>query len=429
MHLGEAAAECGAALHLGQHVRQEHHLPVAGAGNQAVFRVAGVRDHEARVADAGFAAHPLPVALPALAVGRVRQHEIELARRKRVVGQGRPFRPADQIVGRLAFALEQEIGLGDGVGFGVDLLAVEVGGDLFAARRGEVLQGLLGDRQHAAGAAGAVIEEIGPRLDPAGDRQQHQPRHQLDRVARRPVLARLLVVLLVEAAHQLLENRPHRVVVEARELYRAVRVPDRVGAEIDRGIEELLDQRAERVGPRKPRELIAELEALQDLLHIRREAVEISLEVGPELLLARAGAQIAQGKPRRVVEGLTRGLPEGCILVRDPRLIERRLHPDDRGLRRLQHGVEPPQDGHRQDHVAILAAHVEIAQHIVGDTPDKVRDPIEVAVAHVIPAPDAAVDRRRPAPYSLLTGRYTTATHVGRASNRDHQPNRTAGRR
>src|SRR5205807_9332262 len=55
---------------------------------------------------------------------------------------------------------------------------------LFAARRGEVLQGLLGDRQHAAGAAGAVIEEIGSRLDPVGDRQHHEPRHQLDGVAR-----------------------------------------------------------------------------------------------------------------------------------------------------------------------------------------------------------------------------------------------------
>ncbi|WP_295393090.1 hypothetical protein [uncultured Thiodictyon sp.] len=41
-------------------------------------------------------------------------------------------RSADDVVGRLAVALEQEVGLADGIGLGVDLLAIEVGGDLFA---------------------------------------------------------------------------------------------------------------------------------------------------------------------------------------------------------------------------------------------------------------------------------------------------------
>ena len=80
---------------------------------------------------------------------------------------------------------------------------------------GELLQRLLGDGQHAARAAGAVVEQIGAGLDLVGDRQKDEVRHQLDGVARRPVLAGLLVVLLVEAADQLLEDRPHRMVVEA----------------------------------------------------------------------------------------------------------------------------------------------------------------------------------------------------------------------
>lgn len=161
----------------------------------------------------------------------------------------------------------------------------------------------------------AVIEEIGSRLDPVGDRQQHEPRHQLDGVARRPVLVCLLVVLLVEAAHQLLEDRSHRVVVEAGKPDRPVRILDWVGAEIDRGIEELLDQRTERVSPRKPRKLIAELEAIENLLHVWRKAVQIGFEVGPELLLARSGAKVAQRKARGVVEGLPCGLPKRRILV------------------------------------------------------------------------------------------------------------------
>ena len=86
----------------------------------------------------------------------------------------------------------------------------------FAVLGGQLLEGLLGDGQHAAGAAGAVVEEVGARLDLVGDRQEDQAGHELDGVAGRPVLAGLLVVLLVEAADQLLEDGAHGVVVEAR---------------------------------------------------------------------------------------------------------------------------------------------------------------------------------------------------------------------
>ena len=53
-------------------------------------------------------------------------------------------------------------------------------------------------------------------------------------------------------------------------------------------------------------------------------------------------------------------------------------------LRRGKHGVETLQHDHRQDHVAVLAAHVEVAQHVVGDSPKEVGDPVDVlVVAHV----------------------------------------------
>ena len=49
------------------------------------------------------------------------------------------LRAADDVVRRLALALEQQVRLADGVRLGVDLLAVEVGGDLLAVLRGELL--------------------------------------------------------------------------------------------------------------------------------------------------------------------------------------------------------------------------------------------------------------------------------------------------
>ena len=49
-------------------------------------------------------------------------------------------RTADDVVGRFTLALEQQVGLADGVGFGVDLLAVEVRGDLLAVFVGKLPQ-------------------------------------------------------------------------------------------------------------------------------------------------------------------------------------------------------------------------------------------------------------------------------------------------
>jgi len=83
--LGYPAAELGVALHLAQQVGEEHHLAVARAGHERVLGVAGVLDDEARVPDARLPAHALEVVLPALAVGWVGEHEVELAAREGIV--------------------------------------------------------------------------------------------------------------------------------------------------------------------------------------------------------------------------------------------------------------------------------------------------------------------------------------------------------
>ena len=135
-------------------------------------------------------------------------------------------------------------------------------------------------------------------------------RHQLDGVARRPVLAGLLVVLLVEAADQLLEDRAHRVVVEAGGL-RAVAVEHGLGLRLMSGSRNFSISVPSASALRESRDLVAELEVVEDVLHVRREAVEVGLEVGLELLLAGAGPQVAQRELRGVVEGLAGGLRGG----------------------------------------------------------------------------------------------------------------------
>ena len=176
-------------------------------------------DDKARVLHALLSAHPLKIAFPALAVRRIGEHEIKLAGWKGVVRERRVLRAADDVVGLVAFTLEEQVRLADRVGLGVDLLAVKMGGNLLRMILAERDQGLLGDGQHAASAAGAVVEQVCPGFDLVGDRQKDEFRHKLHGVAGRPVLARLLVVLFVEAAKELLEEGPHRVVVDAGVLH------------------------------------------------------------------------------------------------------------------------------------------------------------------------------------------------------------------
>ncbi len=119
-----------------------------------------------------------------------------------------------------------------------------MGVDLFAAGGGDVAEGLLGDGQHAAGAAGAVVEEVGAGFDFIGNGLEHEAGHELHGVAGRPVFAGLLVVILVEAADEFFEDSPHRMVVEAGVTESAVGVADGIGGEVDLGVEKLGDEGA-----------------------------------------------------------------------------------------------------------------------------------------------------------------------------------------
>src|SRR5215471_17468038 len=49
----------------------------------------------------------------------------------------------------------------------------------------------------------------------------------------------------------------------------------------------------------------------------------------------------------------------------------------------LQHRIEPPQNGHRQNDVTVFAAHIKVAQDVIGNAPDEIGDPAQIAVAHV----------------------------------------------
>ena len=59
-------------------------------------------------------------------------------------------------------------------------------------------------------------------------------------------------------------------------------------------------------------------------------------------------------------------------MVLDARVVGPFLLVKDLLLGGLQHGVEAPEDGHGEDDVAVLAPHVDVAEQVIGYSPDEV---------------------------------------------------------
>ena len=123
---------------------------------------------------------------------------------------------------------------------------------------------------------------------------QHQVDHQVHDVARREVLAGVLVERLVELPDQLLEDRPHRGVV------------DLVGVEVD--VLEALQHLEEQPGLVELADGVVEVELLQHLAHVRAEAGDVVAQVGGEV--RRVGEELVEVVARGVVEGEAGGLAE-----------------------------------------------------------------------------------------------------------------------
>jgi hypothetical protein len=182
---------------------------------------------------------------------------------------------------------------------------------------------------------------------------QQQPDHEVDDVAGREVLARVLVQRLVELPDQLLEDRPHH----------GVRDPVRV--EVD--LRELLHDLEEEPGLVELRDRVVEVELLDHLPHVRAERLDVRAEVVGDVL--RVVHQPLEGVERRVVEGVAGGLPEEVVRVVELAFVLA-VGLEDLLLRGLQDLVDAAEDGQREDDVLVLAALEGVADQ-VGDGPEE----------------------------------------------------------
>ncbi len=171
----------------------------------------------------------------------------------------------NDVIGVLAF--DQHVGFADRPGVVVPILAEEHRLRIAI----ELVDVLLRDGEHAAGAAGRIVDgfhDVAVRQ--VFLRREKQIHHELDHLARSEVFARFLVRLLRADPDQLLEDIAHLHVVDVGR------------GEVD--LRESLDDFVEKILLRHLRDLLVEAEALDDGADVRRESVDVTVEIRRELV-------------------------------------------------------------------------------------------------------------------------------------------------
>ena len=339
-------------LGLGDQILQEQQLAVADP------RQAG---HEARaVLVVEFLFHQGFFRLPLHPERRIGQRQIELFALELVFGERVAFVDVAGIV-----AQHQHFRAADGMGFRIAVLP-EQADVLVRAQR--FLQLPLGHGQHAAGAAAAVVDanQLAGFLQFLGALGHHQVHAQLDHFARGVVVARLGVGFV--GADDFLEHVAHGKLIRRRrmEIHRRKR----------------LDHLEEQAFLDHEFHFIAELQAFDDFrdaLGIRADEFQ---EIGAQVVAV--AHQILEGHAFGVVERHAAGLFHGLLAARFVRFqpLHLREHRLDLLVLFGQHAVEPPQDRHRDDHVAVFFGGVRPAQ-LVRDVRDQFDFRLDVRVVHI----------------------------------------------
>ena len=196
--------------------------------------------------------------LPFHAERRVAQHKVEALIGQLVVGQG-----VAELDARNVLALDQHVRLADGVGLGVELLAVQRHADLFTYG----LDVLITLRQKATRTRGWVIDG-----DDAVGREfvvligDHQGCGEMHDVARGEVLPGGFVGAFCELADQLFKDDAH------------AEIADELGAQIGGG--EALHHLIQQVGGFQLLNEIFKVKVLEDLAGILAERLHVAHQVG-----------------------------------------------------------------------------------------------------------------------------------------------------
>ena len=233
---------------------------------------------------------------PLHAKRRIGKHVVEELPKESVGGEGVPEDDVGDVL-----ALDEHVGLADGVGFGIELLPVHDE----AGVRIEPMEVFPCLGEHAARSRRGVVDGA----DDTGLVQgivildEEEIHHEADDLTRGEVFSGGLVGKFGEFTDQLLKDRPHLVVA------------DHLGMQINPG--ELLCDLVKQAGLDEAVDLGVELEPLEDVPDRSRECLDVGTEVLPDVILI--AHQLFQVEGRGVVKVLP-GLSQQERLGIDPGL-------------------------------------------------------------------------------------------------------------
>ena len=185
---------------------------------------------------------------------------------------------------------------------------------------------VLRDRQHAAGSAARIgNRQDDPFLaDAVFVSRQQEIHHEMNDIPRREMLTRVFVERLIKLPDELLEDRPHRGVV------------DLVGVQVD--ILEALKHLKQKPRVVEFPEGVVKVEFLENFSHVRAEVRDVVPEVRGKM--RGVSEELLEVVARRVVESEARGFSELGVEILQLALQGSLLLEDFR-LRRGEDTVEP----------------------------------------------------------------------------------------
>jgi len=186
-------------------------------------------------------------------------------------------------------------------------------------------------------------------------------------ITRREVFAGVFIQRFIKLPYQLLEDSPHRGVVD----------PMRMQVHVLESLQHLEQQTC----LVELADGVVEVELFEHLPHVRAEASNVIPKVRGDV--GGVGEEFVEIVARRVVEGETGSSPELGVQILQPLTLQFRLPFEYPVFRVGQYTVEPPQNGEGQDDVLVFSALEGIANQ-VRNTPEKTDD---LAMVHCVGSP------------------------------------------
>ena len=173
------------------------------------------------------------------------------------------------------------------------------------------------------------------------------------------------------------------MVIHSRQAHIAVIIQNRFIREVDFIVGELLDNAAQSFCLRQVVHHLAQVELIDNVLHVAAEAVQVVAEVHLQAQRVRFALQGLHRELRRVIKRIARDIIQYRVLVLNIIVIQHLLLRQYLVFRGLKQHIDASQNHHRHNDFLILAFLEGVNQHICRYIPDEREQLIILTLVHI----------------------------------------------